>query len=385
MCYAVQVAYDSPDDPIYASGWSHGQNGGFGFTPWVFHGTSVTLDPGCTGNGCSEYADPPGSMSWVSTGQQAIDSGLKAGGQGSSEFNDIGKAWVLYNPHAPNDADENPPSGATDIARAGRGFTFGSLQPDHTLSIVIDNPSERRFFRGYTVRLINGGANGCFDGHNCSTWTNPGEITSRLSIGTFEYSTDGKWYATGADPQLIDTDTSSGLRIDVTLTSADTYDLTMTPLANPDMAYMASGELGGTVGSVIDWIEVELYNTDSDFYPAAIETRAETDLYIRSIEVTAPDGPGVAGDYNSNGTVDAADYVLWRNGGPLQNEVQGVTPGNVTPEDYDAWRARFGNTAGAAGGSAVVAAVVPEPSASVFVIAGGALVGAARARFRKRE
>jgi hypothetical protein len=55
-------------------------------------------------------------------------------------------------------------------------------------------------------------------------------------------------------------------------------------------------------------------------------------------------GGASAGDYNGNGTVDAADYVLWRNGGPLQNEVVDVTPGEVTPEDYDAWRARFGNT-----------------------------------------
>ena len=27
--------------------------------------------------------------------------------------------------------------------------------------------------------------------------------------------------------------------------------------------------------------------------------------------------PGVAGDYNGNGVVDGADYVLWRKGGPL--------------------------------------------------------------------
>jgi hypothetical protein len=53
------------------------------------------------------------------------------------------------------------------------------------------------------------------------------------------------------------------------------------------------------------------------------------------------------GDYNGNGEVDAADYVQWRNGGPLQNEVE--TPGQITPEDYDAWRARFGNTSGAGG------------------------------------
>jgi hypothetical protein len=49
-----------------------------------------------------------------------------------------------------------------------------------------------------------------------------------------------------------------------------------------------------------------------------------------------------SGDYNGNGIVDAADYVVWRNGGPLQNEVPETTPGTVTSEDYDAWRARFG-------------------------------------------
>jgi hypothetical protein len=56
--------------------------------------------------------------------------------------------------------------------------------------------------------------------------------------------------------------------------------------------------------------------------------------------------------------VDGADYVVWRNGGPLQNEV--ATVGSVTPEDYTEWRARFGNTSGA--GSGLGAARVPEPS-----------------------
>jgi hypothetical protein len=74
---------------------------------------------------------------------------------------------------------------------------------------------------------------------------------------------------------------------------------------------------------------------------------------------------GVAGDYNNNGVVDAADYVLWRNGGPIQNEVSGTTPGSVTPEDYAAWRARFGNNSGA--GSAAGGAV-PETSTCLMLL-----------------
>jgi hypothetical protein len=84
---------------------------------------------------------------------------------------------------------------------------------------------------------------------------------------------------------------------------------------------------------------------------------------------------GVAGDYNGNGVVDAADYIVWRNGGPLQNEVSGVTPGSVTPEDYDAWRARFGNNSGSGSGSAV-----PEPAAAVLLLVASAFGTCARRR-----
>ena len=52
---------------------------------------------------------------------------------------------------------------------------------------------------------------------------------------------------------------------------------------------------------------------------------------------------GVTGDYNGNGTVDAADYVLWRNGGPLQND---PTAG-VQPDDYNVGEPTLANRAGA--------------------------------------
>jgi hypothetical protein len=46
-------------------------------------------------------------------------------------------------------------------------------------------------------------------------------------------------------------------------------------------------------------------------------------------------------DYDNNGVVDASDYVLWRKGGPLQND---ATTADVGPDDYVWWRYRFGGT-----------------------------------------
>jgi hypothetical protein len=81
---------------------------------------------------------------------------------------------------------------------------------------------------------------------------------------------------------------------------------------------------------------------------------------------------GVPGDYNGNGSVDAADYVVWRNNGVLRNEV--ATPGSVTAEDYDAWKARFGNSATLASGQSNSAfSAIPEPLSSIL-LAAGALV-----------
>jgi hypothetical protein len=74
---------------------------------------------------------------------------------------------------------------------------------------------------------------------------------------------------------------------------------------------------------------------------------------------------GVQGDYNNNGAVDAGDYVLWRRGGPLENEVD--APGVVNPADYAAWRARFGNTSGS---GSIVGAAIPEPATCSLILAG---------------
>jgi hypothetical protein len=77
---------------------------------------------------------------------------------------------------------------------------------------------------------------------------------------------------------------------------------------------------------------------------------------------------GVPGDYNDNGIVDAADYVVWRKGGPLLFEVD--TPGTVNEADYTAWRARFGQTTAGAGSGSLTITAVPEPATMVFAVLG---------------
>ncbi len=86
----------------------------------------------------------------------------------------------------------------------------------------------------------------------------------------------------------------------------------------------------------------------------------------------------MAGDYNGNGVVDMADYVLWRNGGPLQNDVN--TPGVVDATDYTYWRSRFGATSGS-GSSLGSGSAVPEPTSLVLVVlCMGGLVSGRRSR-----
>jgi hypothetical protein len=59
----------------------------------------------------------------------------------------------------------------------------------------------------------------------------------------------------------------------------------------------------------------------------------------------------IPGDFNFNGSVDAADYVVWRK-----------TGGSAA--DYDLWRSHFGQTvgSGAALPSSRPLSAVPEPT-----------------------
>lgn len=113
----------------------------------------------------------------------------------------------------------------------------------------------------------------------------------------------------------------------------------------------------------------------------SMEFILEGEANFRNATVQFTAFSGVPGDYNGNGSVDAGDYVLWRKGGPLQNEVD--NPGTVNQADYTAWRARFGNTSGAGSGALAGSSAVPEPNTAWLVVLG--LCGALFANSGRRS
>jgi hypothetical protein len=82
--------------------------------------------------------------------------------------------------------------------------------------------------------------------------------------------------------------------------------------------------------------------------------------------LTVP-APPLAGDYNQNGVIDGADYVVWRkNLGGSTSLPNDDTPG-VGLDDYTRWRTDFGQAAGS-GARVNTNAAVPEPATLVMLM-----------------
>jgi T5SS/PEP-CTERM-associated repeat protein len=95
---------------------------------------------------------------------------------------------------------------------------------------------------------------------------------------------------------------------------------------------------------------------------------------------------GVLGDYNHNGIVDAADYILWRKtlgqfGAGLAAD--GNNNGTIDTGDFNIWRAHFGQTAGSGAGT-IANAAIPEPTSLLQIILMAAILSTRQHRGASR-
>lgn len=132
-----------------------------------------------------------------------------------------------------------------------------------------------------------------------------------------------------------------------------------------ELTFDSNVNLATQIGRTFDLFDWSGVAPTGVFAIASPYTWNLTNLYATG-EVTLTAVPGLlSGDYDGNGVVDAADYVVWRKN----------PGGNYTQDDYITWRATFGQTA--VSGAGTIKAPVPEPAsiAMLFVVTLAVYIG----------
>ena len=140
------------------------------------------------------------------------------------------------------------------------------------------------------------------------------------------------------------------------------------PTAQQTFTVFAASNISGAFSNVTSG---QRLTTDDGMGSFLVHYGPTSTLDPNTIRLTNFERIFMAGDYNGNGIVDAADYTVWRDG-------LGST---YAPTHYDEWKSNFGRTSGS---GAFTSDTVPEPA--TVVLFGVALVGlgvASRRRIRR--
>ena len=195
---------------------------------------------------------------------------------------------------------------------------------------------------------------------------------------------NGGTIAPGLSSSPIATDALATLHLDgdLTQTSAGALDIQLASLSSFDkLAIAGHATLGGTlkaslfggfsaaIGSSFQILTATngISGTFTLDFPTLGQLHGPfwTLIYSDSDVVLKLISP-IAGDYNGNGIVDAADYTIWRDTlGSMTNlrangDNTGTSAGVIDQADYNIWKSNFGATAGSGAGAAKSA--VPEPA-----------------------
>lgn len=236
-------------------------------------------------------------------------------------------------------------------------------------------------------------------GNNGSTYNNAINVGNTISLnGVTSFTTqtvlNALENATDHLPVVVDYQVPAILdalvaTIPTTLIEGEAFDLDLTIFNDADVV-IASGadELDYSLNVMGDLTPLgSLFGTDNalgggNLHEILFDT-SSLGLKSGSIEITTSSksaanslitipisfeviGDGLAGDFNSDGSVDAADYTIWRDnlgGSVLALNGNGNGDGNVDSLDYDLWVTNYGS-----GSSSAIS--VPEPAGILLGIIG---------------
>jgi autotransporter-associated beta strand protein len=164
-----------------------------------------------------------------------------------------------------------------------------------------------------------------------------------------------------------------------------TSTLTLPATSTPTTAFVNLTDAGGLAAGTYTLIDYGTNDPSGSLSNVAVvgpggfnynlfdnTTTTAIELHVTSVVA------GLPGDFNSDGKVDAADYVTWR-----KNEIANLP----LPNDggamnqavrYTLWQTNFGNPPGAGSGHGLGGAAVPEPSAIALLAIGLLAIGCRR-------
>ena len=137
---------------------------------------------------------------------------------------------------------------------------------------------------------------------------------------------------------------------------------------SPDLGHWVAGKTSVVYGTSTSQEAL----MDPDIQNGTRKKLTELDAAaLKDIGWSLGPAPGVNGDYNGNGIVDASDYVVWR-----KSLNQNVTLPNdnglgmpISTSHYTLWRNNFGKAAlGSGSGALFPAGEVPEPASGLLAL-----------------
>ena len=172
----------------------------------------------------------------------------------------------------------------------------------------------------------------------------------------------------------------------VTNAILDTAKLTLLGGGTPGIADLGYLDLAGGINERVTALLLGAASQANGTYGSSLSAATfQNDEYFSGTGIITVGPAGLLGDFNSDGKVDASDYVTWR-----KNEVANAAlpndNGSVTQTArYSLWRANFGNPGAGSGSGLNGSGTVPEPGTiSLLICAVGSLVISSRASRRRR-